>query len=385
MSVAPATGASPTTRTLRRGEHPRRPAFVGLFTDHVWSKLVALLFAGVLVFLIDRELAVDLFDGELPVRVVAAADAGAAPRAGANELVLVTEDGVAVHRIGAAKVRVLVRGRRKVADYFRAERAVVGRAVVRRAWLAGGYTSRILDGSEFDLGVPVESVRFERPLQVDFDAEVEAELRLEPSFVDVPEGFAAAATFRPPRLRVLGAAAWLSRGAAVDRATLEIDCGGRAVPFEIAEPAVPDELARRFIRPAPGALPRVAVSFAEAEDATLKVEGVPLRFLGGPRTDFEFVPQAPRDAARPTVTVFLRGPRSVAARWGSPAGLEELRRRLQAQVDADAVARTAAEYFDDPSKLPPEVSVDVEVLRIPEGLRVEQTERVDVQIKRRAP
>lgn len=373
----------PTTRALRRAERPRRSFFAALFLEHVVAKAVALLFAGVAVALIDRELAVVLFDGELPIRVVAASDPAAS--AGRNELLLVTEDGVAVHRLGAATARVVVRGKKKVYDLVGRERGLVGRAIVRRAWLAGGYTSRQLDGSEFDLGAPVDSVRLEPAVQVDFDEEVAGSLPLAAEFRDVPPGLAAAATFRPPELRVLGARAWLAGGAAPERVVVDLDCAGRSTPFVVDDVPTPTDLRRRFVRPAPGATVKAFVTFAAAEDTPLVVEGVPLRFVGPPTNDLVFTPLPPADPVRPTVTVRLRGPKDQVAKYAGAAAAAELRKTLQAQVDTEPLAQAAAAYLDARPGEPPEETVAIEVLRIPEGLRFDHAGRVDVRITRRNP
>lgn len=374
-----------TSRAIRRAEKKPRPLLVSLVTDHFWSKIVALLFAGVFVVLIDRELSVVLFEGDLPVRVVAAADAGAGE--GRSELLLLTEDGVAVHRIGAAKVRVVIRGRRKLADFLPRDKGIVGRAYVRRAWLAGfagGYTSRILEGGEFDVGVPVESVKFELPLQVDFDKEITAELKIEPAFRDVAPGLTPAAVFTPQTIKVVGAAAWLSGSGAVSRAVVPVDCAGRAAGFELDAIEWPEDLSRKFLRPAPGLRARVRVAFAAAEDATVTIEGVPLRYAGfQPDLEFSFLP--PIEAKKPSVTVVLRGSKDRTAAFGTPEKAEELRRTLLAQIDIDALARKVGAYLDDPSSAPPTESPAIEVLRIPEGLRFDHADRVEVSVKRRVP
>ncbi len=374
-----------TSRALRRAEKKPRSLPVALVTEHFWSKIVALLFAGVFVVLIDRELSVVLFEGDLPVRVVAAADAGAGE--GRSEMLLLTEDGVAVHRLGAAKVRVVIRGRRKLADFLPRDKGIVGRAYVRRAWLAGfagGYTSRILEGGEFDVGVPVESVKFELPLQVDFDKEITAELKLDPAFTDVASGLTPSAVFAPPTIKVVGAAAWLAGPGAVARAVVPIACAGRSSGFELDAIEWPEELSRKFLRPGPGPRTRVRVAFAAAEDATITIEGVPLRYAGF-QPDLEFLFLPPVEAKKPSVTVVLRGSKDRTAAFGTPEKKEELRRTLLAQIDIDALTRKVGAYLDDPSSAPPTESPEIEVLRLPEGLRLDHTDRVEVSVKRRIP
>jgi hypothetical protein len=370
-----------TTRSVRR-DRSQRSALVALVADHAVAKMVALLFAGVTVALIDRELVVPLWDNELSIRVVAASDAGEATPAGRSELLLVTEDGVAVHRLHASKVHVVIRGRKKVRDL---DRGFVGRAVVRRAWLAGGLTSRQLDGSEFDVAAPVDSIRFTGTVQVDFDEEVAASLKLAADFRDVPPGLAASATFRPPELKVLGARAWLSGADAPDRATIAIDCAGRSDAFVTEVTETPEDLRRKFIRPAPGAAAMATVRFAAAKDEPFVVDRVPFRLEMSPSTagEFEFVPLAPAEALDPTVTVHLRGPRDRTEKYGAPAALEELRKTLRATADGDALAREAAPYLDAASGAAPELPAKVEVLRIPEGLKFDHASQVNVRVARR--
>jgi hypothetical protein len=374
---------APSTRTLRRAEK-RKSFFAGLVAEHSWSKLTALLFAIVVVKLIDRELVVELFDGDLPLRVVAASDAGARQRGG--ELLLVTEDGVAVHRLGDERVRVTIRGRRKLAEYFGREEGFVGRAVVRRAWLVEQrYTSRHVEGSDFDFGVPVDDVRLEKDVQVDFSKEVVGTLRLEAAFTDVPPGYKASAAFQPPEIRVYGAEAWLSGPGAIVRAVVPLDCRGSSTPFTVSELPAPEEFRTRFLRQAPGPRPRVSVTFVAAEDVPLRVDGVPLVFVGAPGNDLEFQPLPPLDAKKPVVTVRLRGPKDQVQKWESEAARDELRRRLQAQIDADALSRAAAPYLSEPSPNPWSDTAPIEVLRVPEGLRVESADqKVEVLVKKRS-
>jgi len=380
--------ARETTARVRRSARGARGFLAALFTEHALSKLVALLFAGVLLRLIDREIAVTLLDETMSIRVAATGESAPAA-AGVRELVLVTESGVAVRHLALSKVRVTVVGSKKYQDVFREGRPLSGRILVRRAWLAAdqraGVTSRKLDGSETDFGVPTDAVKFEGGdgLQVDLDVEEEFRLPLEASFVGDAAGVPAA-EFEPKTVRVLGARSWFAGVGALEKATVPIDVAGRSGSFTVSPPAPPD-FAARYVRLAPGQTILAHVVIGATPEDFLDVERVPLRLLITPPKDlyaFELMP--PLEPERPVVTVRLRGPKDRI----DALQADEVRKTLLAFVDTSAlvakpraIERTPEGGEDGMGEV--ETGVDVEVLRIPEGLRLAAPVKVDLKIKRR--
>ncbi len=380
--------APPRTTGIRRAEGGRRGFFVALVTEHVIAKLVALLFAGVIIVLIDRELTTMLLDAEFDVRIAGAAEAQTTNNGGRRVILLEPEPGVTVQALDRRTTRVTINGLKKFAEALQAGNGQVGHVVIKSDWLTRdsqgvSRTPRKVEGTDVDFGIPGLKVSLTPSLQIELDPEIERELKLVGDAHDVAPGLVAEVTYEPPFVRVLGPQSWFRGRGAIDQVNLTVSCAGKTEAFTDRVTVLPDELVQKQVRLAPGQQITARVAFRDGEDATLDVDQVPLKTLDSPGSEYTFAFQAPLDGPRPVVTVKLTGNREAVARYRG-AAKEELR-AIKAWINTDTVVAKLSQVLTDPSADPPVQTADVRVMGVPADLKVVGVtpDKVDVKVRKK--
>lgn len=362
---------------LRRAESGR-PRLLGFITDHYVAKAVALLFAGALVFLIDREITTNLVDGD--VFEVEAGDVRAGPLpAGARIIFLKPENGVAIRSFGPSSVKVTIRGQQKLQEQLKTK-AIVGVVGIKKEWLNGEETaSQTLDGDAVNFGLVGAKVTLDQPIRVDIDPEWSRDLTLSAAPKDVGPGLVAEVTFQPPKVKVLGPKSCFDGSTAIEQVTITIPTGGRSSEFSIPVSLPPELESAKHIRMAPGQLITARVRFA-SQLKTIEIKDVPFKFAGSVASqDYVYASIGlPRDV----VHVTLSGTAEAVAPWADRQ--DELRKAVWAVIDADKlVAKVGAQLTQAGART--DEYAAVEIVRIPDNLKVLNVipAQIDVTVTKR--
>jgi hypothetical protein len=371
---------------LRRSETVARRGVVGLVADHFIAKLVALLLAGALVVLIDREITVDLVDGELfDVRLGDLPQGPLMP--GQRVIILEKEPSVAIRSFQPSQVRVTIRGQQKITEQIKT-RPLVGVVSIKKDWLKkdkdGTYsTSQAIDGDsvKFDLSGSTK-VKLDQPIQVDLDPEWSRDVPLVGQPQDVAPGLVADVTFQPAKVKVFGPSSCFEGGGAVDKVTVAIPTRGRTGEFLWPVTALPEDLVlQKRLRLAPGQQITATVKFSNAEQKQLEVKDVPIKGLMSSRLaadyTYSFV-----GLPREQVTVTVSGTAEALAAWNER--LEDLKKAIQVQIDVDRIVTKVAAQLTEGGKQTDEYG-QVEILKLPENLKLVGVTpaQVDVTITKR--
>ncbi len=263
-----------------------RAKLASLVAAHFRSKVVAAIFAGLLIFLINRELDTDIVAGEQIAIVVQGVDP--VPESAAV-LVLVPEPGVAVRDFSPRKVALRVRGRKKQADA--AAGRLVGRVVLRESWhdTAQFSTVRVIEGRDVVLsGLPGVAVDFvdARP-QVTLESSFEGAVRIDPMLPPSGSGVRVEGlAVRPPLIRVSGPRSTVERLAA-DPASRPLRVAvkwpaeaGTHADVQVDPDDLRDALRRERLRAVGDGPPAVRLDFTLSREArNVELSDVPLRFL----------------------------------------------------------------------------------------------------------
>jgi len=372
---------------LRRPPEVARPLLVRLLTDHVVAKVVALLFAGVLVLLIDREITNTVVDAEFFEVKIGDSPRGV-PTQGQRVIILEKEPGVAI-RSFTNPVKVTVKGQQKLLEYVRTS-PLVGRVLVKKDWLKKDKdntllpTTQAIDGDsvKFGFGVPA-TVTLENSIQVDLDAEVTMELPLAAAPKDVAPGLVAEVSFEPATVKVVGPSHYLGGPGSIPKITIPIATAGRREEYTAPIPAtLPDEyVVQRQIRMAPGQQITATVKFSNRGEQSFDVKDVPIKFVVTPKHSEEYN-FAPVGLARESVIVTVRGTPEALAPW--IAKPDELRKAIRVEIDVGRIVEKVAPTLTQPGAHNDD-SGEVEVIRIPDNLKLVGVApaQVDVTITKR--
>jgi hypothetical protein len=367
---------------LRRPPEVARPLVVRLLTDHVVAKMVALLFAGVLVLLIDREITQTVVDAQFFEVRIGDLPRGA-PAQGQRVIILEKEPGVAI-RSFTNPVKVTIKGQQKLLDHMRTW-GLVGRVSVKKDWLKKEKdtpvpTTQAIEGNSVNFGVPA-TVTFDKPIQVEIDAEVPMELPLAAAPKDVAPGFVAEVSFQPATVKVLGPSFYLGGAGSILSITVPIPTGGRTSDYSVPITALPDDVVQKQIRMAPGQQVTAAVKFSNRGEQPLDVKDVPIKWVFTPKHSEEYK-FAPIGLARETVTVTVRGTPEALAPW--IAKPEELKKAIRVEIDVGRIVDKVAPTLPQ-SGAHGDESGEVEVIRIPDNLKLVGVApaQVDVTITKR--
>lgn len=376
----------PRPTGLRRIETPGRPGLIGLLTNHIVAKIVALLFACVVIVLIDRELEETLSEAEYDVLVGPVQNEAALLASGRHLLILETAPGVSVVRFQPAQVKVTIKGPEKLADQVRA-RAPRASVQVKTDWLkeAGGTLhaiSRPIVAADLSVGVRGVTVTMDSTIQVDLDPEVTREIPLRAAARGVPAGHVPEITFEPPRVRVQGPESWF---AGVEQITVDVPVAGRSHEFTWEMPGLPEEVLNKHVRLAGDERVVAHVGFSRHEPMTFEVKDIPIRQLNNwdETGEYEF-----GILGLPTkfVTVTLEGTPEAVQYWREAANVKQLTAKICAFIDTDILARRAN---PQPGATTSDYA-EVGVMGIPDDphpLRLASVTptQVDVQVTRKSP
>lgn len=368
---------------LRRSPEVTRPLLVRLLTDHFVAKIVALLFAGVLVLLIDREITATVVDQEFfEVKIGDLPRGASAP--GQRVIILEKEPGVAI-RSFTNPVKVTIKGQQKLLELMKTS-PLVGRVSVKKAWLTKDKdtpvpTTQAIEGNSVNFSMPA-TVTLEKPIQVELDAEVPLELPLAAAPKDVAPGLVAEVSFQPATVKVIGPSFYLGGPGSIPNITVPIPTAGRTSEFTVPITQLPDDyVVQKQIRMAPGQQVTATVKFSNRGEQSFDVKDIPIRWVFTPKNAEEYK-YAPIGLARDSVTVTVRGTPEALAPW--IAKPEEFKKAIKVEIDVgrivDKVAPTLAQpgaHGDD--------SGEVEVIRIPDNLKLigVAPAQVDVTITKR--
>jgi hypothetical protein len=374
----------PRPTGLRRTETKPVPGLIGLVTNHYVAKIVALLFAAVLIILIDRELESVLRDAEFDVRVGELSEArGVAP--GRGQILLDTEPGIAVRFAKPTSVRVVIKGQQKLADQLKAK-TLVGVVLIKADWLkvdSQGLRhsiSRTIEGTDVQIvGLRGVTITLDPPIQVDLDPEVTKEIPLKAIPKDVAPGLAAEVTFEPAKIRVRGPESLFMGAGAIEQIPIEIPAGGRREEFTHPVLSLPEALVHKQVRMAPDQQINARVRFTKAvAQDTLEVKDVPIKTVssGGVEAEYSFeIIGLPKQS----VTIVLSGPPKAVAYWKEHP--DELKRLIRAEFDADKLVNKAN---PQPGTAASEYAA-IEVVLLPDDLKqVSVTPaQVEVSVKKK--
>jgi hypothetical protein len=364
----------PRPSKLRRAE-TTRSKLVGIVTDHYVAKLVALLFAGALVFLIDREITIDLIQSETFEVEAGEVRPGPLP-AGQRIIFLQTESGVAIRSFGPPAVKVTIRGQQKLADLLKTK-AIVGVVGIKKEWLQGGDTaSQTIDGDAVNFGLVGAKVQLDQPIRVDIDPEVTAELTLNAAPKGVAPGQVAEVTFQPAKVKVLGPKSRFEGSTAIEQVTITVPTEGRTNEFSIPVALPPELEDTKHIRLAPNQLITARVRFSRQLER-LELKDVP--FIFGGSQDFAYTTIGlPRDV----VAVTLEGTAEAVAPWRERN--DELRKAIFAVIDANKLVAKVGAQLSQAGAHTDESGV-VEIVRVPDNLKVVNVipAQVDVTVTKR--
>jgi hypothetical protein len=353
----------------RQQEAAQRSTLVRLLKDHFVAKLVALLFAGVLVLLIDREVTSTVVDAELFEVRVGDLPRGA-PAPGQRVIMLEKEPGVAIRALRPNPVRVTIRGQQKLIEHMKTT-ALVGRVSVKKDWLpkdkdgALSPTTQAIDGQSINFGFGA-TVKLDEPIQVDLDPEVTHEVRLEAAPKDVVPGLVAEVVFQPAAVKVFGPSTWLKGPGAIDRITIPITAAGRTAEYNVLIPVLPEEYLQRQIRMVPGQQVFATVRFSPGEQVGMDVKDVPFKFSVTPQVNDEYK-FAPIGLGREVVTVTVGGTADAIAAWKEKP--DELRKLIRVEIDGVKLVAKVAPNLTEPGSHTDEAG-DVEVLKLPDNLKL---------------
>jgi hypothetical protein len=370
---------------LRRTETVSRHGLVGLVTDHFIAKLVALLLAGALVVLIDREVTTTLVDNEIfDVRVGDLSQGPLAP--GQRVIVLEKEPAVAIRSFSPNQVRVTIRGQQKLNEQLKM-RPIVGIVSIKKDWLKkdkdGTYsTSQAIDGESVKFDFNTATVKLDQPIQIDIDPEVPRDLPLVGAPQDVAPALIAEVSFQPATVRVLGPSSCFEGGGAIDKITVPIPTRGRRQEFTWPVTALPEDLVvQKRLRLAPGQQITATVRFSKAEEKPIDIKDVPIKLLEPPEFaglySYSLV-----GLPRQSVIVTLSGTSEALTEWSDH--LDELKKSIQAQIDLSQIVNKLAAQLTEGGAHAEEYG-EVEVLKIPANLKLVGVTpaQVDVAVTKR--
>jgi hypothetical protein len=365
----------PRPTGLRRTEARGPRALLGLVTDHYVAKLVSILFAVVLIVLIDRELESKILEGYFDVRVGDGTRA-VADATGRRQIVLDPEPGVAVRSAKPAQVHVIVKGPAKLEDKLKSK-SLTATVPIKKSWLKDGSSvSRTIDGSSIEFpGVRGVSVTLDLNVDVEIEPEVVRDLPLSATAVDLPPDLTADVAFDPPTMRVFGPASLLRPGA-IETITIPIPAAGRTEAFSVPVTALPESYSQKQIRMSPEQRIVADVTLTKALPRSLDPFEVPIRFQVSPDTQYQF---AIIDFPRNTVSVTLSGAPQAVAYWQTR--MDELKQRVRAVIDVERLINKEKPRGEKPTS----VFADVEILGIPDNLKRENVTpaQVDVSVTKR--
>jgi hypothetical protein len=362
------------TSVLRRAEHARKNAVLGFLTDHFIAKIISLVFAAVLVLLIDRELDDTLIEADFDVHV-GSVPYPSAVAGGRRQIVLETESGIAVRFVKPPSVRVAVRGPQKLLDQV--QRAMVGVVPIKAEWLkvdVGGdrhSVNRTIVGADVSLGVRGVTLVLETPIQVDLDPEVMREVRLSAVPMNVPPGLLADVTFEPQTVRVFGAES-LFGPAGIESIAIAVPVGGRTQEFTWQVTQLPDEVLQKYVRMAPEQRIVARVRLTKGSQATFVVKDIPMYHVRAPGSDEATVSIV--GLPKGTVSATVAGTPEAVLLWKDRQ--DELRRMIRAEINAEKLVSAANQSPGTPAidYLP------VEVVRLPDDLRLVSTTPAQVEV-----
>jgi hypothetical protein len=368
---------------LRRVETPR-PLLVRLFTEHWVAKLVALLFAGVLVLLIDREITNTIVNAELFEVKIGDGPRGT-PAPGQRVIILEKEPGVAIRSFQPNPVRVTIRGQQKLLEHMKTT-TLVGRVSVKKDWLKKDRdrllpTTQTIGGDSINFGAGAVA-SLEESIKVDLDLEVTREVPLVGAPKDVSPGLLAEVSFQPPSVKVIGPAYWLEGPSAIPNVTIPVQAAGRGTDYALSVSTLPDDYASKMqLRMAPGQQVTASVHFSRGEEKPLDVKDVQLEFRLTPKLAAEYG-FAPIGLARESVIVTVKGAPEALAAWAGK--MDELRKTIVAQIDVSRIVSKVAGQLSQAGSHTDD-SGEVEVLRLPDNLKLVGVTpaQVDVTITKR--
>ncbi len=295
------------------------------------ARLFAVLLAGIVVMLIDRELSDALFSGSVPVVAASTSESEA--------LIVSLPPGFMLSPAEAATAppaEIRISGHRR----DRARVHAPFRAVIPAERLAFVAPDRIewvsLEPGDLELGdVSGAEVSFARTIRIPVAREEEQDFELEgvPA-TPPPQGTELGVEFTPGHVRLRGPAPVLrSLGKLV--IPLSLPRGEAAEARAIA--TLPPELERRGVRLLAETPPQAMVRLVTRQEDRLVVQNVRIRVLRSLHPVFEFALEPPFDLELMNVT--LSGPRASIARLRSDAhALQKLRQDLMVLVPAERMA-----------------------------------------------
>jgi hypothetical protein len=359
----------------RAGTASRVNGVFGVVTNHYVAKLVSLLFAAVLVALIDRELETTLLDADFDVQVGAfpQTEAGSTGR---RQIILEPESGISVRFVKPARTRVTIRGPQKLTDAVK--KVLVATVPIKAQWLnvdVGGARhsiNRTIEGQDVKFAVPGVEISLDPPVQVDLDPEVTREVLLQASPKDVAPGFVATVEFEPPRVRVLGPETLFGSGG-IEQITIAIPTAGRTTEFTHSVLSLPDEVLQKHVRMVADQGIDARVRFSKGNQDTIEVKDIgPIRQVGTPGSeDYAFsIIGLPKNA----VNVILSGTPEAVNRWKSH--LADLRKQIRAEFSTDQLLSKAISQPGTPIS----DYVDVEVVHIPDDLKLSSVTPAQVEV-----
>lgn len=362
---------------LRRAEQAPRSRLLGLVTDHYVAKLVALLFACVLVFLIDRELTISLIDAETFTVVEAAEVPPGTLPAGQRLISLQAESGVAIRSFDQKMVKVTIKGQQKLAEQLKSK-ALVGVVGIKKEWLSRDTQgSQTIDGNAINFGLTGATVTIEPSIHVDIDPEVSRDVKLSAAPKDVGPGLVAEVKFEPEQVKLVGPKSSLEGPGAIEQITITIPAAGRSSDFSIPLTLPAELVSARHVQIAPGEHPIARVKFSTQEQS-FEIKDVPIRFLyNGREYDFAFI-----GLSREVANVRLSGTTDAVAAWEQRK--DDLRKTLVAMIDTEKLLPKVAAQLTQPGSKADEFA-PVEIMKIPDNLKVVSVipAQVDVSVTKR--
>jgi hypothetical protein len=295
------------------------------------ARIFALLLAGIVIMLIDRELSDVLFSGSVPIVAARTAEGEALVVSLPPGFMLAPAEAAVAP---AAEFRVL--GHRR----DRARVHAPFRAVIPAERLAFISTDRIewvsLEPGDLELGdVSGAEVVFVQPVRIPVAREVEQDFELEgvPA-TPVPQGLELSVEFTPGHVRLRGPQPLLrTLGKLVIPLTLPR--GEAAEARAIA--TLPPDLERRGVRLLSDTPGQAIVRLIARQEERLVVQNVRIRVLRSLMPVFSFALEPPFDLEHMNVT--LSGSRASIARLrADPQALQKLRQDLMVLVPAERMA-----------------------------------------------
>ena len=361
----------------------------GLFTEHLLAKFFAILFAVLVVVLVDRELRSDWISGERLAVVVSGQEG--ANTTGKHRIVLTPDSGVAIDTRMLADLELDVSGVDREKDRFMRELDI--RLPVRLEWTdpdSAGWREHVIDENDFELPDGVELVlrgaaerrtirveRFDEVEDVMVKVVVHRSTEIGPEVTWTPEAVERTVTIRGPRAELSEMGVY--RGNVVELEVVVTEAPARG-PNEF-QARLPDKYLESGVRMDPPEIP-VVVNVRGNQLATVELDQLVIKV----ELERRHLDEIQDGRIKLTVYENLTTQTKVTLE-GSPSVIREYRRNEDKRRElTEGITLTVRPGPEIDALDVPERGVDLDVFHwgVPRGLRVRKIDppRVSVSIKR---